>query len=107
MIRDRQEHPPTSVEYAVFLKALFTSHGIQGQGMKYPDHVSARRKCSVQCSILVLTHDLKDAFPKFPKADFQVDKKFLHFCIILKTHPRFNLSLAARTYLPTSLVKMT
>ena len=47
MICERQEHPPATVENSVFLKALFTSHGIQGQGMKYPDHVSTLRKCNV------------------------------------------------------------
>ena len=51
----------------------FSAHGIIGQGMKYSDHASAKCKCKVQCSIP--TNDMKDAFPEFPKADFQDDKK--------------------------------
>ena len=74
--------------------------------MKYPRHVSTRRKCSVQCSIS--THASKGMFPEFPKADFQDDKKILALLHYLKDSSlaRFRaylrVSLAARTNLPTS-----
>ena len=67
-----------SVDYAMFLKPLFASHGIQGQGMKYPEHISAPGS--------IPTNDLKGAFPKFPKADFQEGEKILALLHNVKTH---------------------
>ena len=45
IIHERNKSPPAKVKYAVFLKDLFASDGSQGKGIKFPDPVSAKRKC--------------------------------------------------------------
>ena len=62
MFRKNREEAPPAVDYTVFTNYLFSSHGIKGQGLMHPEACSAKRKCSVQCSLPTL--DLKSSVCK-------------------------------------------
>ena len=64
---DREKDPP-AIEFTLFLSTRFASHGIKGHGMLYPEAVSAKRKCLVQCSLPTL--DLKNSLHEFSSLDF-------------------------------------
>ena len=51
-----------------FLKLLFGSHGVPGCGVRSPAGVSAKYRCSNQCTRS--GHDLKDVYPVIPPKEY-------------------------------------
>ena len=63
---DNDPHAP--IEYSKFLQTLSSAHGVKGEGIQYPEAISAKRKCLVQC--FPPTLDLTDTFREYPSKDF-------------------------------------
>ena len=68
----------------IFFIILASSHGVQGNGMKYPEYVFAKRRCSNQCSRP--THQIKDAYPILPEKEYR-DTNVAATLIALKRSP--------------------